>query len=75
MIIKEILSPSGNYKAQVIKRPDGLFSTEVCMWEEDCGYEFWGPIKSGLTLVDTEQNAIKIAIEQLREHSGETIET
>lgn len=73
MVIKEILSPSGQYKAQIIKREDGLFTTEVCMWQEDRGFEYWSPIKRGLTLVDTEKNAIKIAIEQLREHSGESI--
>ncbi len=39
-IIKEIFSPSNVYKIQVIKRKDGLFTTELFMWQEDCDMSF-----------------------------------
>ncbi len=42
------------------------------MWQEEYGYEFWSPIKQGLSLIQTEENAIKIGIEQLKELSSET---
>ncbi|MEI5907079.1 hypothetical protein WAK64_08415 [Bacillus spongiae] len=72
-IIKEIVSPSNQYKVQVIKNNDGIFTTKICMWQKDSGYEFWSPINQGLSLIDTEESAIKIGIEQLREISGEII--
>lgn len=43
------------------------------MWQEDCGYEFWSPIKIGLSLIETEEVAVTLAIEQLRQYSGEII--
>jgi hypothetical protein len=72
-VIKEIFSPSKLYKVQIIKRKDNIFTTEVYMWQEDCGYEYWSPIKQGLSLFDTEESALTIAIEQLRNYSGEFI--
>ncbi|EEK83356.1 hypothetical protein bthur0007_63870 [Bacillus thuringiensis serovar monterrey BGSC 4AJ1] len=36
---------------------------------EDCGYEFWSYISQGLTLIDSEEHARKIAMEQLKECS------
>ncbi|MGG2134560.1 hypothetical protein AB1284_25090 [Bacillus sp. S2(2024)] len=72
-IVKEIFSPSKKYKVQIIKRKDIFFTTEVYMWQEDCGYEFWSPITGGLSLIDTEERAIPIAIEELRNYSGEFI--
>jgi hypothetical protein len=73
-VIKELYSPSKRYKVQIIKRKDGLFTTEVFCWMEGCGYEFWSPITQGLSLIDTKENAIKLGIEKLREYSGEIIE-
>ncbi|MDM5155564.1 hypothetical protein QUF88_17725 [Bacillus sp. DX1.1] len=70
-IIKEIVSPSKRYKVQVIKRNDGFFTTEVFAWFEDYGYEYWAPIKQGLSLIDTEKHAIAIAMEHLKVYSGE----
>lgn len=72
-VLKEILSPSIQYKVQIIKRKDGLFTTEVYMWQEDCGYEYWSPIKKGLSLIETEEGAVTLAIDHLREYSGEII--
>ncbi|MCU7756817.1 hypothetical protein N7988_27675 (plasmid) [Bacillus cereus] len=68
-IIKELYSPSKQYKVEIIKRKDGLYTTEVYRWMEDCGYEFWSSINQGFSLIDSEGHARKIAIEQLRVYS------
>ncbi|ANV74269.1 hypothetical protein PDQ36_28865 [Bacillus cereus] len=68
-IIKELYSPSKQYKVEIIKRKDGLYTTEVYRWMEDCGYEFWSSINQGFSLIDSEDHARKIAIEQLRVYS------
>ncbi|MCG7334766.1 hypothetical protein MHZ95_05640 [Sporosarcina sp. ACRSM] len=70
-VIREIWSPSHQYKVQIIKRKDGLFTTVVYRWTSNCGYEYWNPIKKGLSLIETEENAVTLAIEHLREYSGE----
>ncbi|MFJ5563098.1 hypothetical protein [Lysinibacillus xylanilyticus] len=72
-VLKEMLSPSNQYKVQIIKRKDGIFTTEVYMWQEDCGYAYWSPIKKGLSLIETEESAVTLAIDHLREYSGEII--
>ncbi|MGG5736913.1 MULTISPECIES: hypothetical protein [Bacillus cereus group] len=71
-IIKEIVSTSKRYKVHVIKRNDGFYTTEVFAWFEDYGYEYWAPIKQGLSLIDTENHAISIATEHLKVYSGES---
>lgn len=70
-VVKEYFSPSKQYKAQIIKRKDGLYTTEVYRWMEDCGYEFWSSINHGFSLIDSEDHVQKIAIEQLRVYSKE----
>ena len=70
-VIQEFFSLSKNYKVQIIKRKDGLYTTEAYRWMEDCGYEFWSYISQGLTLIDSEEHAQKIAMEQLIECSRE----
>ncbi|MEN8646110.1 hypothetical protein COL99_24570 [Bacillus toyonensis] len=72
-VIQEFFSPSKNYKVQIIKRKDGLYTTEAYRWMEDCGYEFWSYISQGLTLIDSEEHAQKIAMEQLIECSRESL--
>lgn len=72
-LLKEILSPSNQYKVQISNRKDGLYTTEVFMWKEEYGYEYWSPIKKELTLAQTEEGAMSLAIEHLREYSGEII--
>lgn len=42
---------------------------------EDCGYEFWSSINQGFSLIDNEEHARKIAIEQLKGCSREKINT
>ncbi|MGN4561482.1 hypothetical protein ACTFP3_24870 [Bacillus cereus group sp. MYBK5-2] len=68
-VIQEFFSSSKNYKVQIIKRKDGLYTTEAYRWMEDCGYEFWSYISQGLTLIDSKEHAQKIAMEQLKECS------
>jgi hypothetical protein len=69
-VIQEFFSPNKNYKVQIIERKDnGLYTTEAYRWMEDCGYEFWSYISQGLTLIDSEEHARKIAMEQLKECS------
>ncbi|EJS70440.1 hypothetical protein ICW_01909 [Bacillus wiedmannii] len=74
-VVREYSSPSKQYKVQIIKRKDGLYTTEVYRWMEDCGYEFWSSINQGFSLIDSEEHARKIAIEQLKECSREDINT
>lgn len=55
---KRILSPSKQYKVEIMKRHDGLYTTEVFTWiewDEDYVYEYWSPINQGLSLIDTEE--------------------
>jgi hypothetical protein len=68
-VIQGFFSSSKNYKVQIIKRKDGLYTTEAYRWMEDCGYEFWSYISQGLTLIDSKEHAQKIAMEQLKECS------
>ncbi|MGG0255045.1 hypothetical protein ABEY61_07620 [Bacillus toyonensis] len=68
-VIQEFFSPSKNYKVQIIKRKDGLYTTEAYRWMEDCGYDFWSYISQGSTLIDSEEHAQKIGMEQLKECS------
>ncbi|EMI9087169.1 MULTISPECIES: hypothetical protein [Bacillus] len=70
-IIKEIVSKNKRYKVQVIKRNNGFFTTEVFAWFLDYEYEYWAPIKQGISLIDTEKHAIAIAMEDLKVYSGE----
>ncbi|PGO26332.1 hypothetical protein CN982_18545 [Bacillus cereus] len=70
-VVRELYSPSKEYKVEIIKRKDGLYTTEVYRWMEDCGYEFWSSINQGFSLIDSEDHARKIAIEQLRAYSND----
>ncbi|MCP9227230.1 hypothetical protein NMG90_17660 [Bacillus mycoides] len=70
-VLREYFSPSKQYKVQVIKRKDGLYTTEVYRWMEDCGYEYWSLASQGISLIDKEEHAKKIAIEELKMYSGE----
>lgn len=70
-VVRKYFSPSKQYKVEIIKRKDGLYTTEVYRWMEDCGYQFWSSINQGFSLIDSEEHARKIAIEQLRVYSEE----
>ncbi|MEZ2322409.1 hypothetical protein R1C46_00610 [Bacillus tropicus] len=72
-VIQEFFSLSKNYKVQIIKRKDGLYTTEAHRRMVDFGYEFWSYISQGLTLIDSEEHARKIAMEQLKECSRDEL--
>ncbi|MFB7159108.1 hypothetical protein [Lysinibacillus sp. NPDC056232] len=73
-VVKAILSPSKEYKVEIIKRNDGLYTIEIFRWFEcdiDYSYEYWSPITQGFSLMDTEESAMEIGVEQLKVYSGE----
>lgn len=81
-IIKEIISPSGGYKAQIIKRSkDGLFTSQVFKWiehdeeiSEIMGEKgFRGVLYSTNSLTDTVDSCMRVTIENLTNASSEKI--
>lgn len=70
-VVKEIFSPSKLYKAEIIKREDGLFHTDVFGWDDE--WECWLQVSRDFSLTDTQYNGEKVAIEKLRNCSGENI--
>ena len=64
-VIQEFFSSSKNYKVQIIRRKDGIYTTEAYRWMEDCRYEFWSYISQRMTLIDSEDHVRKLAMEQL----------
>ncbi|WP_423408526.1 hypothetical protein AABM38_23395 [Heyndrickxia sp. MSNUG] len=77
-VIKIILTPSKRYKAEIIQRRDHLFEYFLYEWTReyapDYGYVsdgYWSPITTNISLSDTEDRAVQIAIEELRLYSGE----
>ncbi|MCA0173245.1 hypothetical protein LCD38_15305 [Bacillus sp. RAR_GA_16] len=73
-VVKQIYSPSKKYRAQIIKRNDGIYSTAIHYWMRECGEEFWSPVSTGFSLIGSKDSAEVVAIEQLRNHSLERIE-
>ena len=72
-VIKEITSKNKQYKAEIIKRTDGLFSIEIFRWYEDEWFEYWTPVRDNISIIDTSKHAIEIALEILRNLTGEDI--
>lgn len=81
-VITEIFSPSGFYKAQIIKRSkDGLFTFQVFKWIEhddeiseimgEMG--FWGVLFSTTSITGSVESCMNVAIENLTSASGEKI--
>lgn len=71
-IVREAFSPSKNYKVEITKRNDGKFEINVYFWDDE--WETWISKTSMLSLTDSEERALLIAIEELRNISGENIE-
>jgi hypothetical protein len=69
-IINELFSQDQKYKVEVVKRKDGLYHIDVYKWDEE--WETWLEVTSGLSLTDTEENALKIATEKLCNYSVKT---
>lgn len=81
-VIKEIKSPGGTYKVQIIKRSkDGLFTSKTFMWfnhdkeiSEVLGEDgYWGVLYSTTSITDSVDRCMTIAVEQLFVASGEKI--
>ena len=72
-VIKEVITQNKLYKAQIIKRTDGLFSDKIFRWYEDEWDKCWSPITRWLSLMDTSEHAIKNTLEELRNFTGEDI--
>lgn len=72
-VIKEIISQNKQYKAEIIKRTDGLFSVEIFRWHEDEWFECWTQIRDNISIIDTSKHAIEIALEKLRNLTREDI--
>jgi hypothetical protein len=79
-LIREIMSPSGKYKAMIKLRDDKTYEIEFYKLTQEivepygsvCG-SFWETMHKPKTLVDTLPNAEKIAIEELAVASGESV--
>jgi len=67
--IREFFSPNQKHKSVIYKREDGLFQVDVFFWDDE--WRTWLFESHGLSLTDTEANAEKIALENLRNCSGE----
>lgn len=81
-VIREIKSPSGFYKVQLIKRSkDGLYTSKTFMWlehdieiSEILGKDgYWGILYSSTSISDSVNRCLIIAVEQLYVASGEKI--
>jgi hypothetical protein len=72
-IVKEMYSPRKNYKAEISRRDDGMFQVTVHRWEDE--WEFWTQRSRGLSLTDSLHSATDIALEDLRNLSGEECKT
>lgn len=72
-LVKEIYSPSMEYKAEINKRlRDGLLEIDVYFWDSE--WETWLQKSSGFSLTDNIDSAIAIAKEKLRVYSSENID-
>ena len=78
--MKEIFTPSREYKANIILRNDGNYQIKIYKWTHEivpgvgevCE-PFWSEVRHELRLTDTEDSAQNIAHEELRNVSGENI--
>jgi hypothetical protein len=70
-VMRTFNSPSGLYRAEVIRRPTGGFQVEVSRWTVESVpghgtvHEGWTPIRDGLTLADSIERAAILAAEAL----------
>ncbi|MEH7110109.1 hypothetical protein [Bacillus sp. JJ1764] len=72
-LVKEIYSPSKEYKVEINKRlRDGLLEIDVYSWDSE--WETWLPKSTGFSLTDNIDSALAIAKEKLKVCSSEIIE-
>jgi hypothetical protein len=79
-IIKEIITPSKRYKAEIYRRKDNLLAYNIYKWlitDDDVREEynleegFWAILPSGSSLTNDIEHAEQTATEELRCLSGE----
>lgn len=68
-VIETIITSSKQYKAEIIRRTDGLFHIEIFVWEKE--WECWSRYTRSLSLTDSKERAMEIAIEELQNRTGE----
>lgn len=47
-----------------------VYQAEIYKWDDE--WEFWQHISRGLSLIDSEESTVKVAVEKLRNYSGES---
>ncbi|MBS4192932.1 hypothetical protein KHA94_22720 [Bacillus sp. FJAT-49705] len=72
-LVKEIYSPSKEYKAEINKRlRDGLLEIDVYFWDSE--WETWLQRSNDFSLTDNLNSAMAVAKEKLKVYSGEIME-
>jgi hypothetical protein len=75
-VVHVLTSASGQYRAEIVCRPDGLFQVHLQRWTEevvpDHGKvaEFWAEVRTAVSITDELSRAIEIATELLRDHDS-----
>lgn len=70
-VVSTLDSPSGRYRAEIVRHSTGSFCVEVLRFteerDEDGGKiaEFWTPVNRGITCADTIERAESLAREKL----------
>jgi hypothetical protein len=73
-VVQVLASASGQYRAEIVCRRDGLFQVHLERWTEeivpDHGKvaEFWEEVRTAVSITDELSRAIEIAAELLRNH-------
>jgi hypothetical protein len=77
-LVKVIVTPSSEYKAEIERRDDGNYQATIFKWtieiidgSREVG-RFWEPISGTVSITDTISNARKLAVDKLRGCSGES---
>ena len=70
-IVKEILSRNQTYKAEIIEQEDGSLRVEIFEWINEYGLECWSRFTRGVHIADTIPRATVIALEELKNITGE----
>jgi hypothetical protein len=70
-VVRTIPSPTGQYRADIVRRPTGSFQVEILRWTEEWvpGHgkvaEVWAQVHEGTTLTDSLECAVALAHEKL----------
>jgi hypothetical protein len=75
-VVHVLASASGQYRAEIVRRRDGLFQVHLQRWTEemvpDHGKvaECWEEVRTAVSITDELPRAIEIAAELLRNHDS-----